>query len=281
MRIKILLAYDGGYYYGWQIQEKQNPPPTIQGAVEAALFNLYKQKIRIYGSGRTDAGVHAIGQVAHFDLSDTASPLIPLSKLAKALNCFLRPHIRILQLDRASPYFHARNDAVAKTYIYNLWPGKQEITHDSDLISFNFCPPYLATHFWECGDIDILKMREGAKMFEGWHDFGAFQNSGTPVKSTFRKIIACDVAGNNQMPFYGESSNLTNRIAPVSITITANGFLKQMARNIVGALVGLAQNKIGFKDLEKCFNNPDRRTLVMSTAPSHGLVLAHVFYKKS
>lgn len=281
MRIKILLAYDGSYYHGWQVQEKPNPPPTIQGAVESALFNLYKQKIRIFGSGRTDAGVHAIGQVAHFDLPDTVKPFIPLAKLAKALNFFLRPHTRILGIEQASPYFHARNDAIAKTYIYNLWPGEHEVTCSQDLISFNLCPPHLASHFWECGYIDIIKMREGAKNFEGWHDFGAFQNSGTPVKSTCRKIISCDISCKSPVPFYGEESNITCRIKPLQITITANGFLKQMARNIVGALVGLAQNKIEIKDLEMCFNNPDRKALVTATAPAHALVLAHVFYKKA
>ena len=171
MRLRLALAYDGSAYCGWQLQAGQISQPTIQGAVETALFTLLRQPVRVHGAGRTDSGVHALCQVAHCDVPERDWDW------RKRLNCVLPADIRVLAAERAEAAFHARKDAIAKTYIYRFW---QESA---------FVAPELRNYVWQCGPLSVRAIDCGLDAFAGCHDFASFQNAGTDVKSTVREII--------------------------------------------------------------------------------------------
>lgn len=254
IRHKFVLAYDGTAYSGWQIQCKPKPPPTIQGAVEAALFTLLKEPVRVTASGRTDAGVHALGQVAHADISSK------ISDLRHAMNAILPVDIKILSAIPVAARFHARRDAIDKTYIYDFW------TEES------FTPPLWRNYIWACGNVDINKMRAALTGFLGWHDFASFQNAGTEVMTTEREILQISLAEmprNEYLPFHKPAFRLT---------IRANGFLKQMVRNIAGFLCHVGKGKCQGDSLGEIFAARDRRALTAPTAPAKGLSLASVNY---
>ena len=139
MRLKLLISYVGTGYSGWQIQEKPKPPPTVQGALEAALRTIAGKAVRVHGSGRTDSGVHAHGQVAHCDIPDTRAGL----DWRHSLNAVLPRDIRVLDASPAAPDFHARKDALRKTYVYQFW---QELA---------FMPPHLTPFVWKCGPLNL------------------------------------------------------------------------------------------------------------------------------
>lgn len=261
MRRKLTLAYDGTGYSGWQIQEKPDPPPTIQGELEKALAKLTGDKTRVIGSGRTDAGVHAHGQVAHF--SSSSPKLAALPDLRHTLNALLPPAIRVISVEPAPDNFHAQHDAIAKTYIYLLWTERK------------FIPPPLFHYVWQCGPINEEKLSDCASLFQGQRDFASFQNSGSEIRETTRTITQISVTKAISMPWYPTHAPMYR------ISITANGFLKQMARNIVGFMVGVAQGKADPGMLEAIFNARDRRALPTATAPAKGLWLARVEYERS
>lgn len=253
MRLKLTLAYDGTGYSGWQIQEKPNPPRTIQGAVEAALFQLAGQKIRVHGAGRTDAGVHALGQVCHFDAPDKNWDW------QKRLNAVLDPQIRVIRTELAAPTFHARKDAIAKTYFYDLWTEPA------------FVLPSLRNFCWHCGKINLTEIQAGLKDLSGKHDFSAFQNTGTPVKSGIREIYSISL---EPLPKSGYFPPALYRM-----TIRGNGFLKQMVRNIAGYLVWIGKGKCAWSDLPAIIAAKSREKLPSPTAPAKGLTLAKVDYE--
>lgn len=252
----LTLAYNGSAWHGWQIQERANPPPTIQGEVEKALFALYGQKIRLYGAGRTDAGVHAHAQAAHCDV-----PRL-LHDTRQALNAKLPPQIRILKAREVPPDFHARKDAVSKTYIYDFW---REPT---------FIPPHLAPFTWNCGALDDGKMREALDFLQTETDFASFQNVGTDITDTVRRInfIGLDERPNEE--FYPPHVPL------LRLTINANGFLKQMVRNIAGMLAWCGRGKLKAREVPAILAKKSRAALPSPTAPACGLALAAIEYKK-
>lgn len=259
MRLKLLLAYDGTAYSGWQIQEKSNPPPTIQGAVETALFSICGEKIRVYGSGRTDAGVHAWGQVAHLDINSDARNLH--RDWRGALNAILPADIRVMDVAVVPDSFHARKDATSKTYIYDFWRDKR------------YVDPRAQKYVWQCGDLDLQSMWDSLSILRGWHDFASFQNAGTTVSNTRRAIFSIDIEEMAQNPW------LPRHLPILRLKITANGFLKQMARNIAGFLAYAGKGKLRASDLHAIFQAGDRRALQAPTAPARGLTLAHVSYE--
>ncbi len=256
MRIRLLLAYDGTGYSGWQIQEKPAAPPTVQGAVEAALFTLFNARIRIHGSGRTDAGVHAWGQVAHFDICGRPMP----QDLRHSLNAVLPHDIRILDARQTDDGFDARKSAISKTYVYQFW---QEPA---------FMPPHLRLYAWQCGPLAYGPMLEAAQTLVGEHDFAAFQNSGTPVRDTCRRVLGMDITPQPQLPYHPA------HLPMLSLAIKATGFLKQMARNIAGCLyyVGLGKLEPGL--VPQILAGASRSGLRAPTAPARGLALAQVDY---
>ena len=199
MRIKITVSYDGTAYCGWQVQPNG---VTVQEEIEKAVLVATGEKVRVTGSGRTDAGVHAKAQVAHFDTNCT----IPPEKIYKALNVHLPSDIRVLSSEQAEDEFHACTWAKKKTYCYSLYLGQVE----------NPLKERYAVKI--DGQLDLEKMLDGAKAFVGEHDFKAFCASGSSVKTTVRTIYDINIDQLGQ---------------DLTITIKGNGFLYNMVRIMV------------------------------------------------
>ncbi len=246
MRIKLILAYDGGEYHGWQLQKDR---PTIQGAIEDALKTICSCLVRVHGSGRTDAGVHASGQVAHFDPPENMTR-IPWQK---ALNSILPGSIRVISSQLLDNDFHARFSAVAKTYSYTLWTET------------DFELPQRRKYIWKTGPLNLDAMKKASHSILGFKDFRAFMNAGTIVNSTWREVknVSFDPG------FYPQE---------LVFRITADGFLKQMVRNIVGALVIIGKNKYPWSHLEHILSGGNR-IFAPATAPARGLCLENVEYR--
>lgn len=258
MRIKIVLAYTGTQYSGWQIQAKPNPPKTIQNELEKALSTLSGKKIKTYASGRTDAGVHALYQVIHCDVPENRNPLSWLGKL----NSILPYDIRVMNLEETNSSFHARKDAINKTYMYQFWQER------------HFAPPQILPFVWNCGKLDIKKIRKALPYFIGEHDFSSLQNTGTDLETTIRTIYEIKIKTIKQLEFCPKHLPL------VRLIVTANGFLKQMVRNIAGLLVYIGQDKLQIKDVPNLLNMKNRKSLPSMTAPASGLFLINVNYKE-
>lgn len=259
MRLRLLLAYDGSRYSGWQIQEAAKAPLTIQGEGEKALGRLCACPVRLFGSGRTDAGVHAHGQVAHVDVPDSRAGL----PWRHALNSLLPPDIRVLSAEEAHPRFHARLDALHKTYVYDFWQDRA------------FVPPRLAPYVWACGPVSLSPMREALQVLLGEHDFASLQNAGTPLEGTVRRILAGELVECPAEEF------LPSHLPRLRLRITANGFLKQMVRNIAGLLVACGTGRLSPEGIPAILSACDRQALPSPTAPPQGLALAHVTYPET
>ena len=221
MRLRLLLAYDGSRYCGWQIQDIPTPPPTVQAAVEAAVGRIAGRPVRVFGSGRTDAGVHAHGQVAHCDV-----PRRPGLDWRHALNALLPADVRVLYWQEAAPDFHARISALRKTYVYDFWQEK------------GFVPPRLAPFVWRSGPLDAEAMRAALPFLLGRHDFASFQNAGTEMESTVRELQAATLTELPPVEF------MPPCLPCLRLTVTANGFLKQMVRNMAGLLAAYGRHKL-------------------------------------
>jgi len=245
-KYKMTIAYDGTHYGGWQVQPNA---PSIQALIEHALGVILRLPIPIIGSGRTDAGVHALGQIAHFV---TDNP-IDISKTIASLNGMLSDEIRILEIIEVPLNFHARYSALSKTYHYRLHLKK---------IPDPFNKHY-AYHVPHPVDVDLLK--EAASQFIGVHDFTSFANEasrGTAAKDAMRTLHRLDIVeepGGVRLEFEGD------------------GFLYKMVRNIVGTLLDICAGKIDKEQIPKIFSKKDRR-LAGRTAPPHGLYLVAVKY---
>ncbi len=246
-RIRLTLAYTGTHYHGWQLQRSG---PTVQGVLENALQRLAGQPVRVHGAGRTDAGVHALGQVAHFDIPDHRGHL----PWQRALNALLPDDICVRQAETVPPDFHARFSATAKEYTYTLWTEA------------NFLLPQRRPWTWAVGPLDLAALDAAATYLLGTHDFASFQNTGTPITDTCRTLML-----------------LTREPGPTPWEITlrfrANGFLKQMVRNLVGLLVAISQGRLTptvIPDILAARN----RAAAPATVPPQGLCLERVFYDR-
>lgn len=256
MRLRILLAYRGSNYSGWQIQESANPPPTIQGCLERALAVLNRSPVRVTGSGRTDAGVHALGQVAHCDVTGNLTG----HAWRKGLNALLPSDIRVLETAEAQPHFHARMDARRKTYIYHFW-------QERDLL-----PPMLKDYIWSCGPLDLESMRTAMRALRGERDFAALQNRGAETCYTVRRIFSIGIEPMKQLEYWPAHRPM------LRLTVTANGFLKQMVRNMAGLLAAAGQHRLAPAEIPALLDTRERRSLPSVTAPAAGLSLASVEY---
>ena len=243
--IKLVIEYDGKDFNGWQ---KQPTKLNIQGTIEQAIKIVTGEEVDLMASGRTDAGVHAFGQVANFKTNSN----IPIDKIAIALNSNLKKSIRIISAEEVDERFHSRLTCKRKTYRYII-----NNLQFSSAIYRN-----LETHIPQ--KLDIEKMKKAAKYFEGEHDFKAFKASGTSSKSSVRIIYNANVF-----------EMADNRIY---IELTGNGFLYNMVRIIAGTLVDVGLNKIEPEDVENIINSKDR-SLAGKTLPPQGLYLVNVEYK--
>ncbi len=242
--IKLLIEYDGTNYCGWQ---RQLNGLSIQQVIEEAITKLTNQKITINGSGRTDARVHAKGQVASFKLDSS----IPPKKLYKALNQVLPDDIKCLSSMEVDEEFHARFSATGKHYRYRI--VNREVM---PAINRNYVMNVKE-------DLDIQKMKKGASYFVGTHDFVSFMAAKSSVKNTVRIINKISVSNYNQQ---------------IIIDVWANGFLYNMVRIMVGTLIEVGKNKIQPKEIETIIAKKNRQ-LAGKTAMASGLTLEEVFYK--
>lgn len=241
--VKLTIEYDGTNYCGWQ---KQNNEKTIQEEIEKAIYKAVGEVVEVIGSSRTDAGVHARGMVANFKTNAT----IPFDKFKYAINDKLPDDIAIIESEEVSEDFHARYDSKGKTYCYSIINRQQK-----PAIGRNY-----VYHFkW---NLDIEKMREACKYFIGKHDFKAFRSLGSSVKTTERTI----------KELYIESEG-----EKINIFITADGFLYNMVRIIVGTLLKVGRGKIPVEDIEKIILLGDRKK-AGPCVPAQGLILEKVYY---
>ena len=243
--IKLTIEYDGKDFNGWQ---KQPTKLNIQGSIEKAIKMVTGEEVDLMASGRTDAGVHALGQVANFKTNSN----IPIDKFPIALNSNLKKSIRIISAEEVDDRFHSRLTCKRKTYRY--------IINNSEFSSAIY--RNLETHIPQ--KLNVAKMRQAAQYFEGEHDFKSFRASGTSSKSSVRTIYKATVI---EMP--------NNRIF---IELTGNGFLYNMVRIIAGTLVDVGTGKINPEDVKKIIEVKDRN-LAGKTLQPNGLYLVEVNYE--
>ncbi|MBO5525754.1 MAG: tRNA pseudouridine(38-40) synthase TruA [Clostridia bacterium] len=242
MRYAILVSYDGTDFCGWQVQPNKR---TVQSVLEQALSKRLSQEIRLTASGRTDAGVHAYGQVCHFD----AQTSIPAKKIADSVNPSLPSDVKILKSAQADDSFDANRTAKKKTYRYTFYRSERD---DPMYERYGVRLPF----------VDLEKMKEGAALLVGEHDFKAFCASGSSVKTTVRTIYDAS--------FTQEGNLLVFRI-------TGNGFLYNMVRTLVGELVDIGRGRLTCADLESSFRTGSRQG-IGKTMPARGLALECVNY---
>lgn len=244
-RYRMTVAYDGGGFQGWQ---RQPGKATVQGELETALASLTGEHPDVHSCGRTDAGVHAWGQVAHFDL---ARPWAA-EALKKGLNAVLPMTVRVREVRRAAATFHARYDAVGKEYRYTIWNAEVE----------DPCRRQYALHVRST--LDIAAMHEAARRLVGTHDFAAFSaNPNREIGSTVRTLYRLDVV---------------KRGSVVTIRAAGDGFLYKMVRSLAGHLVRVGRGKVPVEETDTILTSLTR-TARVETAAAKGLTLYCVHYR--
>lgn len=243
--IKLIIEYDGKPFNGWQ---KQPEKLNIQGEIERAIEEITGEKVELIASGRTDAGVHSFGQTANFKTNSN----IPIEKFAIAINSKLKKSIVVKSAEEVDERFHSRYNCVRKKYRY--------------VINNSKCGSaiYRALEYHIPIKLDVEKMKEAAKYFEGEHDFKGFKATGGNNKSTVRTIYKAEVK-------YNEDDER------IMIELTGNGFLYNMVRIIAGTLVEVGLGKIEPKGIKEIIEAKDR-TKAGKTLPAQGLYLMEVYY---
>jgi len=249
MNFKLLLQYDGTDFHGWQIQDDLR---TVQGELTRVLSLLDGCEVTVNGSGRTDAGVHAEGQVASVSLDRDISP----QKLRNAINGNLAPDIRVLAAETAPDDFHARYSARSKTYVYRVVHG-----------------PVLSP-FWaryahqEARPLDLELMSASAQLFVGEHNWSAFSSAQSDAESRVRTVTQVDISA---------GWDDRGHCQLIEFTLTANGFLRYMVRSIAGTLLAAGRGEIATETIARAIREGGR-DLAGATAPAHGLTLKSVRY---
>ena len=241
--IKLTIEYDGKCYNGWQ---KQPNKLNIQGEIERAIYNITKEEVDLIGSGRTDAGVHVLGQVANFKTNSQIS----IEKLPLAINSQLKNSIVIKEAEEVNERFHSRYNAKRKTYRYIINNSKCGTAIYRNL---EYSYPF---------KLDAEKMKQASKYFEGEHDFKAFKSSGTSSKNSVRTIYKAIVKQEGEK---------------IIIELTGNGFLYNMVRIISGTLLDVGLGKIQPEEIPEMIESKDRQR-AGKTLPAHGLYLVEVKY---
>lgn len=243
-RIRLTLQYDGTGYSGWQVQENA---VGIQNEIERALFEITGEDIRVTGAGRTDKGVHALGQVAHFD---TDRP-IPGDKWRYHLNPKLPDAIRVIASEEAAPDFHARFSAVSKRYRYTVYTGAIR-------------PPMFRNYTAHVTGLDLSIIRETAPLFLGKHDYRAFMSSGSPVPHTIRTVDAVQIVKKDEF---------------LHFEYEAESFLYNQIRIMTGTLVEVGLHKMQPAQIRQALST-GIRALAGPTMPAEGLTLVEVCYSQ-
>jgi len=244
--IKLVVAYNGAAYHGWQRQAEGID--TVQARIEDAAGAVLRHKVVVLGAGRTDAGVHAAGQVANFYTSNLA---VPLRGLRRAMNSRLPADVAVVSAAPVPEGFHASRSAVGKTYRYRIYVPPAR-------------PPALAAQVYHCWrPLDVEVMRAAALRLLGRHDFVGFATSADQRDNTVRTVFRCDVA---------EAGT------EVLVTVQGDGFLYNMVRNIVGTLIEIGRGRWGPERIDRVLATRDRRE-AGPTAPPDGLYLVCVHYR--
>lgn len=249
-RIRLIIAYDGTGYCGWQIQ---NNAVTVEGELTKALHQLLKEETEVIGASRTDSGVHAMGNVAVFDTETR----IPPEKIAIALNHHLPEDIRIQRSEQVADDFHPRYHESVKTYEYTVLNTKME-----DPVRRRY-----TYHVFQA--LDICAMREAAEKFVGTHDFSAFCSAGSQVKSKERTIYEAEIE-EQDVSKDGEGREII-------IRVSGNGFLYNMVRIIAGTLIEVGQGRRSVASVEQALMTGER-SKAGPTAPARGLMLKGIRY---
>lgn len=245
MNIRLDIEYDGADFCGWQ---KQGDRPTVQQHIETVVAKVERRKVTVFGAGRTDSGVHAQGQVAHFE---SYYP-IEAERWCHILNTHLPPTIRIRRASAQPPHFHAQRSALGKIYEYRVLNRSTGSALDRRVLF------YPAPLDWE-------KVREALPLFTGYRDFAAFQGAHASTKTTDRTLSRFELLEEGD-GFY-------------RFVLQGNGFLKHMVRNLVGTVLEIGAGKRPVSDVPLIFESRNRRR-AGATAAAHGLCLARVLYRE-
>lgn len=242
-RVLLKIGYDGTAYHGWQVQPNG---VTVQSTLQDAFLKMLGERVAVTGCSRTDAGVHAKEFCCHIDCDDK----LPETAFVRGLSAFLPSDIAVLSAKEVAPDFHARYAAKGKTYKYRI-------------LNSNIKDPFLSRYTWQIErKLDVDKMNEFCQKIVGTHNFYAFSSSGRTVKDTIRTVSECFVEKNGDI---------------VSLSITANGFLYNMVRIIVGTAVEVSDGRINPESVEEIFSSKDRDKAGI-TAPPQGLFLEKIYY---
>jgi tRNA pseudouridine38-40 synthase len=240
----MIVEYDGSAYRGWQ---RQKNGVSIQQVLEEAIKKITSQKVSVIGSGRTDAGVHALNQVASF----RCATKLPVNNIYRGMNSVLPEDIVVKEMEEVPFEFHAQRDVKSKIYVYKICNQKLR-------------PALGRNYSWFVRfDLDFAKMRQAAKYLIGTHDFSCFCATGTDVLDRVRTIKNIEIKN-------GQEGN-------IEIIVEAKGFLKYMVRNIIGTLVEVGRGKREPEEMKKIIASRDRK-IAGATAPAHGLFLMEVKY---
>lgn len=249
MNYRLTLQYDGTDFHGWQIQGEQR---TVQGELKRVLSLIEGREVVVHGSGRTDAGVHAEGQVANTQLERK----ITAERLRAAINGNLQRDLRVIEVTIVEDDFHARYSANEKTYVYRIF--------NSQVMS----PFWNRYALHEARALDIEKMRDVSHLFLGEHDWTAFSSAQAETESRVRSVTKLDIA---------EHQDERGRSRLLEISVSANGFLRYMVRSIAGTLLAVGRNEIDKEIIARAIETGERSRLG-ATAPAHGLTLRRVSY---
>lgn len=250
MNFKLLIQYDGTDFHGWQVQDNQR---TVQGELERVLSLLEDAPVSVAGSGRTDAGVHAEGQVATVRLTRPFTP----EKLRNAINGNLWPDLRVLQVETVPDDFHARFSAKGKTYLYRV-------------VNAPVISPFWSRYaLHEARPLDVARMNETTRLFLGKHDWTAFSAASSDSHTRVRTITEFTVESN---------WDARASAAIIEFRITGDGFLRYMVRSIVGTLLEVGRGEKDSATIQTAIITGDR-DLAGITAPAAGLTLLKVYYE--
>lgn len=249
MNYKLTLQYDGTDFHGWQMQDGQR---TVQGELARVLALLNGSEVAVHGSGRTDAGVHAEGQVASVSLQREFAP----EKLLAAVNGNLERDVRVIRAEVAPEDFHARYSARGKTYLYRII--------NSQVMS----PFWIRYTYGEARKLDINLMKQAARVFLGEHDWTAFSAAQTDAQSRVRHLTELEIDA-----VWDERGQATL----IEIRASANGFLRYMVRSIVGALMAAGRGEMTVEMIAQAIETGERASAIV-TAPACGLTLVRVRY---
>lgn len=249
MNFKLLIQYDGTDFHGWQVQKNRR---TVQGELQKVISLLNGDKVYVCGSGRTDAGVHAEGQVANVKMKKSFTA----EKLKQAINGNLDKDVRIMHVEIVPEDFHARFSAKSKTYLYRIV--------NADVIS----PFWKRYAYHETRKLDLQRIQQAAEFLVGEHDWTAFSSSATESKDKKRRIFEIEVV---------ERFDTRAQALMIEFYITGNGFLRYMVRSMIGTLLEIGRGERKIESIREALLT-GRKEFVGATAPAHGLTLLKVTY---